>query len=152
MERRKRNRKLLLKLFDSEVSSQLSKHLEVEEVLCEIEIPRVVLNKIISQTLILSEKEPCGLKGATFVVLLSSPSQVTSNSSEDDPEADSRTKIGRFKVDQFTVSTFELHLTLSISHELSLKVANFVRKIQGDKSLVRIDQQFNIEKKKLYRS
>ena len=152
MERRKRNRKLLLKLFDTEISSQLSKHLEVEEVLCEIEIPRVVLNKIISQTLILSEKEPCGLKGATFVVLLSSPSSVTSNSSEDDPEADSRTKIGRFKVDQFTVSTFELHLTLSISHELSLKVANFVRKIQGNKSLVRIDQQFNIEKKKLYRS
>ena len=114
-------------LFLKEISCPISKHLEVEGLLCDVDIPRAVLLKIISQILLLSEPEPCGLRGATIVVLLSQPSPCDVSSEEDSHNV----KIGRFKVDQTAVSTFELHLTLQLNHGLGLKLHNFDHTIRA---------------------
>ena len=117
--------------------------------MCDVDIPRAVLLKIISQILLMSEPEPCGLRGATIVVSLSQPSHSPGDNSE---EKQRPVKIGRFKVDQTAVSTFELHLTLTLNHGLGLKLHNFVRKIQGKLASVRVDAEFSLEKRQLYRS
>ena len=86
------------------------------------------------------------MRGAAIVVLFGpSPASSTSSSS-------SSVNVGKFAVDPDTVPTFEIWLTLKPCINLGTKIINLIRKIQGRKSLVKVDPSYSISKKKLYRS
>lgn len=106
----------------------------------------VSLNAIVKELVCLSEQEPYGVRGGTLVVLF--------NPAPTDRKAP--TKIGRFPIDQGTISTFELHLniqaTTAVSGRLKSSLANLVRRMGGRQEQVIIDSKFVLTKKKLYRS
>jgi len=103
-----------------------------------------VMNHILNQMVILAEQEPYGVKGGTLVVMFSPPST--------SPTSPAPVKIGRFPFNPNTVSTFELHLTLQRNCSFKVKLANFVRKMQGKTMKLVLSENFSLEKKKLYRS
>ena len=108
-----------------------------------LDLPTPTLQQILNQMIILAEREPYGVRGGTLVVMFS-PS-TTSPSTHP-------TKIGRFPLDPTTVSTYELHLTLQSTNQVKLKLANLVRRLQGKKVMLVVDNKFTLVKKKLYRS
>ena len=108
-----------------------------------LDLPTPTLNQILNQMIILAEREPYGVRGGTLVVMFS-----PSTTSPSTPP----TKIGRFPLDPTTVSTYELHLTLQSTNQVKLKLANLVRRLQGKKAMLVVDNKFTLVKKKLYRS
>ena len=108
-----------------------------------LDLPTPTLQQILNQMIILAEREPYGVRGGTLVVMFS-----PSTTSPSTPP----TKIGRFPLDPTTVSTYELHLTLQSTNQVKLKLANLVRRLQGKKVMLVVDNKFTLVKKKLYRS
>jgi len=107
-------------------------------------LPTAVMNHILNQMVTLAEQEPYGVKGGTLVVMFSP--FLTS------PTYPTPIKIGRFPLDPFKVSTYELHLTLQVNCAVKVKLANLIRKLQGKAVKLEVSEKFLIEKKKLYRS
>merc|ERR1719508_522163 len=68
------------------------------------------------------------------------------------PTNPSPIKIGRFPLDPTMVSTYELHLTMQPTNQVKLKLANLMRRLQGKKAKLVVDDKFSLVKKKLYRS
>jgi len=110
----------------------------------KMELPKSTLNKILKQLVNLGESEPYGVRGGTLVVMFCSSSSTHSNLAP--------VKIGKFPLDPQTVSTYELHLTIKSTNQLKLKVANILRRIQGKNGRLIVDDDYCLEKKKLYRS
>lgn len=78
-----------------ELRGAKSRHLECTEVL----LPDDLLSKISSQIYSLSEKEPCGIKGCAIYI-------------DFEDETASTRRLSSVKIDQNTLSTFELFLTI----------------------------------------
>ena len=110
----------------------------------KMELPKSTLNKILKQLVNLGESEPYGVRGGTLVVMFCSSSSTQSSLAP--------VKIGKFPLDPQTVSTYELHLTIKSTNQLKLKVANILRRIQGKNGRLIVDEDYCLEKKKLYRS
>ena len=108
-----------------------------------LHISTETLSSIASQIVILAEREPYGVRGGTLVVMFGPPLSSPNSKSE---------KIGKFPLDRSVVSTYELHLTLRPIEQIRLKLTNLVRRLQGKKGKVVVDEKFTLEKKKLYRS
>jgi len=108
-----------------------------------LEISTETLSSIASQIVILAEREPYGVRGGTLVVMFGPPLSSPNSKSE---------KIGKFPLDPSVVSTYELHLTLRPIEQVRLKLVNLVRRFQGKKGKVVVDEKFTLEKKKLFRS
>jgi len=135
--------KILTRTLMNQVLYRCSKVLELGPMIT-LDLPTPTLHQILNQMIILAEREPYGVRGGTLVVMFS-PS-TTPNSST------TPTKIGRFPLDPTTVSTYELHLTLQPTSQVKLKLANLVRRLQGKKAMLVVDNKFTLVKKKLYRS
>lgn len=104
----------------------------------EVLLPSELTQKIASDVFKMAEVEPCGLKGCVIYILLE--------------EQSSCRRIGKVSCDPHTVSTFELFLTLrqdSANNWLSLR--NLMRRLGRTSPLV-ISEDYNISKRKLYRS
>ena len=108
-----------------------------------MDLPTPTLNHILNQLVLLAEREPYGVRGGTLVVMFSPPPTSPNTTS---------IKIGRFPLDPTTVSTFEIHLTLQSTNQVKLKLANLIRRLQGKKAKLVVDEKFTLVKKKLYRS
>jgi len=133
---------LLIRTLKKQVVNRCSKVLELgsEKML---EISTETLSSIASQIVILAEREPYGVRGGTLVVMFGPPLSSPNSKSE---------KIGKFPLDPSVVSTYELHLTLRPIEQVRLKLINLVRRFQGKKGKVVVDEKFTLEKKKLFRS
>ncbi|XP_050523929.1 protein charybde-like isoform X2 [Daktulosphaira vitifoliae] len=140
----------ILKLEDieSETSAFMALHQRLEEELraakraqlsCgEVLLPPDLLRRIARDVLKMAESEPCGLRGCTLYLNF-----------EGDQEC---RKIGTIKCDTNTVSTFELFLTLKQDPRNTWSlIPLFIRNLTKGGTIV-IDQEFTIEKRKLYRS
>ncbi|XP_031620417.1 protein scylla isoform X3 [Contarinia nasturtii] len=82
--------------LQNELRRAKSQHLACTEVL----LPSDLLNRIASKLIVMSEKEPCGIRGSIIYIEF-----------EDEPNNTSR-RIASLQLDPNTVSTFELYLTL----------------------------------------
>jgi len=133
---------LLIRTLKRQVVNRCCKVLELgpEKTL---DISTETLSSIASQIVILAEREPYGVRGGTLVVMFGPPLSSPNSKSE---------KIGKFPLDPSVVSTYELHLTLRPIEQIKLKLTNLVRRLQGKKGKVVVDEKFTLEKKKLYRS
>ncbi|XP_022175708.1 protein charybde-like isoform X1 [Myzus persicae] len=140
----------ILKLEDieSETSAFMALHQRLEEELraakraqlsCgEVLLPPDLLHRIAHDVLKMAESEPCGLRGCTLYLNF-------------EGEQECR-KIGTIKCDTNTVSTFELFLTLKQNPRNTWSlIPLFIRNFTSGGTIV-IDQEFTIEKRKLYRS
>lgn len=86
----------LAQQLQQELKEAKSRHLDCTEVL----LPADLLQRIASDMLVKSEKEPCGIRGCTiFIEFQEEPNNVR--------------RIASLKPDQDTVSTFEFYLTLN---------------------------------------
>ncbi|XP_067136273.1 DNA damage-inducible transcript 4-like protein [Centruroides vittatus] len=104
----------------------------------EILIPCNLTHRISLDVIKMAEVEPCGLKGCVIYILLDDRSTCK--------------RIGKVFCDPQVVSTFEVFLTLrkdSANNWLSLR--NFMRRLGRSSPLV-ISQEYNLSKRKLYRS
>lgn len=135
--------KILKRTLMNQVLYRCSKVLELGPMIT-LELPSPTMHQILNQIIILAEREPYGVRGGTLVVMFSPSTTSTSTTT--------LTKIGRFPLDPTTVSTFELHLTLQSTNQVKLKLANLVRRLQGKKAMLVVDNKFTLVKKKLYRS
>jgi len=133
----------LRKMFEGTIFKQvLSRCRQVLE--SDLVVDSASMNAIFNQLVILSEREPYGVRGGILVVMFSP--------SPREPPV----KVGSFPLDTGTVSTFELHLVIQVStavaDRIKLSFSNLVRKMGGRSTQVMIDPKFSLTKKKLYRS
>jgi len=135
--------KILTRTITKQVLYRCSKVLELGP-LVTMDLPTHTLNHILNQMVLLAEREPYGVRGGTLVVLFGPPRTT--------PTSPSPVKIGRFPLDPTMVSTYELHLTLQPTDKVKLKLANLMRRIQGKQAKLVVDENYSLEKKKLYRS
>jgi len=124
----------LTRRLEDELRAAKSAQLACGEVL----LPTDLLPRIALDIIRMAESEPCGLRGCTLFINFEGP--------------DTFRRIGTIKCDPFTVSTFELHLTLkqdsSSWHSL---LPQFLKNLTRGGTIV-ISPGFTLEKKKLYRS
>jgi len=129
----------LLRALDNtlwkQVVSRFEKVLEVGQVLLTSQTAAKILKELVFQ----GEREPYGVRGGTLVVLFRD-------------RLGKEVKMGRFPLDSYTNSTFEMHLTLVENSNIKVKVSNLLRKVAGLDELVVLDNNFKLEKRKLYRS
>ncbi|CAH1398926.1 unnamed protein product [Nezara viridula] len=127
----------LARRLETELRAAKSAQLSCGEVL----LPANLLPRIASQVLSLAEVEPCGLRGCTLYIDFAAS------------DADVR-RIAEIKCDNNTVSTFELTLTLkqdprsSSWHNI---LPQFLKNLTKGGTIM-ISHEFDITKKKLYRS
>ncbi|XP_031620416.1 protein scylla isoform X2 [Contarinia nasturtii] len=81
--------------LQNELRRAKSQHLACTEVL----LPSDLLNRIASKLIVMSEKEPCGIRGSIIYI-------------EFEDEPNNTRRIASLQLDPNTVSTFELYLTL----------------------------------------
>lgn len=94
----------------AELKESKSRHLDCTEVL----LPNDLLQRIASDMLEKSEKEPCGIRGCTiFIEFQEEPNNVR--------------RIASLKPDQDCVSTFEFYLTLNSQSSWTSKLPAFLK-------------------------
>jgi len=129
----------LLAVLGSTVFKQMlrsmEKVMEVDRVLVDPETTMNILKEVVYQ----GEREPCGVRGGTLVVLFSDRLGVLH-------------RVGRFSLDPATIPTYELHLTLTEDKTIKVKFENLLRKISGLCPNTVIRPGFTLRKRKLYRS
>jgi len=118
-----------------QVLKRIEKVAELEHVIISPHTTLSLLEKIVY----LGEREPCGIRGGTLVVLFSDRSGTSH-------------KIGRFPMDAGTVSTYQIHLTLKEDRNFKIRMENLMRKIAGHGAITVVGPLYTVEKKKLYRS
>jgi len=121
--------------LQSELRTAKSQHLACTEVL----LPADLLHRVASEMIIMSEKEPCGIRGCTVYIEF-----------EDEPSNTRR--IASLQVDPNTVSTFELYLTLKHDRSGWTSILPQFLKNLARSSTIMISPDFTITKNKLYRS
>ncbi|CAM1312291.1 DDIT4L (predicted) [Pycnogonum litorale] len=108
----------------------------------EVLIPLDLISNVTSDIQRMSSNEPCGLRGCVLFIHL-----------EEDKKTSQR--IGKVKLDNDTVETFELHLKLKKERNgwkaLKHMLPNFLQKFGKDSSIV-ISPLYSISKRKLFRS
>ncbi|XP_013777664.1 DNA damage-inducible transcript 4-like protein [Limulus polyphemus] len=130
--------RLLSQKLESCLKEAKDKQLQCAEVL----IPSNLIFRIVRDILLMSEKEPCGIRGCAVYVNLE--------------EKHLCRRIGKVKCDPDTVATFEVVLTLKqdCSSWLSLRhliPARLLKSIGRNSPLV-LSENYMLNKKKLYRS
>lgn len=130
--------RLLSQKLESCLKEAKDKQLQCAEVL----IPSNLIDRIVRDILLMSEKEPCGIRGCAVYVNLE--------------EKHLCRRIGKVKCDPDTVATFEVILTLKqdCSSWLSLRhliPARLLKSIGRNSPLV-LSENYTLNKKKLYRS
>lgn len=100
----------LAQQLHAELKESKSRHLDCTEVL----LPTDLLQRIASDMLEKSEKEPCGIRGCTiFIEFQEEPNNVR--------------RIASLKPDQDCVSTFEFYLTLNSQSSWTSKLPTFLK-------------------------
>ena len=121
---------LSLRLLDA-LRLAKSRHLSCTEV----SLPCDLTPRIATEILRLSDREPCGLRGCTIYIEF-----------EDEPNNSRR--IATMKLDEETVSTFEIYLTLRQDHRgWTCLLPQFIK---GLSRTITISPEFIITKNKLY--
>jgi len=118
-----------------QVLKRMTKVLETGEVLLSPLTASQILKSLVYQ----GELEPYGVRGGTLVVLFRD-------------RLGKLVKLGRFPLDKYTNSTYEMHLTLQENTNFKLKVENLMRRIAGLDPVLVLGSEFKLEKRKLYRS
>jgi len=121
--------------LQSELRTAKSRHLACTEVL----LPFDLLERVASEMIVMSEKEPCGIRGCTVYIEF-----------EDEPSNTRR--IASLQVDPNMVSTFELYLTLRHDRSGWTSLLPQFLKNLARSSTIMISPDFIITKNKLYRS
>ncbi|XP_030372709.1 protein scylla [Scaptodrosophila lebanonensis] len=122
---------LSMRLLD-ELRAAKSRHLTCTEV----SIPCDLTPNIAAEIIRVSEKEPCGIRGATIYIEF-----------EDEPQNSRR--IASLKLDPETVSTFEVYLTLRQDHHRgwTALLPQFMKSLART---ITISPEYTITKHKLY--
>ncbi|XP_023325944.1 uncharacterized protein LOC111699485 [Eurytemora carolleeae] len=118
-----------------QVIKSLEKVLEIDKILISPQTTLQILKEMVYQ----GEREPCGVRGGTLVVLFRDRSGLEK-------------KIGRFPLDSSTTPTYQLILTLIEATNLKVSFENLLRRFSGHGALKFLGSKFRLEKKKLYRS
>jgi len=118
-----------------QVLRRISKVLEIGEVF----LSPIAASKIIKELVYQGEREPYGVRGGTLVVLFCD-------------RLGKQTKMGKFPLDAYTNSTYEMHLTIHQDTNIKVKMENLVRKMTGLEPIMMLAPEFKLEKRKLYRS
>lgn len=121
--------------LQSELRAAKSRHLSCTEVL----LPADLLHRVANEMVLMSEKEPCGIRGCSLFIEF-----------EDEPSNTRR--IASIQVDSNTVSTFELYLTLKQDRSGWTSMLPQFLKNLARSSTIMISPEFKITKNKLYRS
>lgn len=129
----------LLTALRSSVFRQVLRRVEKVAERDEVAIPPATTVAILQELVAQGEREICGVRGGTLVV------QFTDR-------AGKVHKIGRFPLDPYTTSTYQLHLHLRENANFKTSVENLVRKMSGHGPLTLISPNYTLEVKKLYRS
>ncbi|XP_025837102.1 protein charybde-like [Agrilus planipennis] len=124
----------LSKRLEEELRAAKRTHLSCGEVL----LPCGLLQRISRDVLVMADSEPCGLRGCTLYFNFAS-------------DEDSR-RLSTVKCDPYTASTFELYLTLKENPRgWDSFLPQFLKKITRG-GTVMISSEYELTKKKLYRS
>lgn len=118
-----------------QILKSIEKIAEAERVLVHPQTTVDILKEVVYQ----GEREPCGVRGGTLVVLFSD-------------RLGQLHRVGRFPLDPTTLPTYELHLTLNEDRTIKVKLENLMRKISGLCPNTVIRPGFTLRKRKLYRS
>lgn len=112
---------------------------------CEILVPCGLTTQIARDILIMSESEPCGVRGCLLIIHLQDKTE--------------HVQLIRCQYDHSTVSTFEIHLTLQedtgsliLLRKLILKLTGCFRNSTFTASPKMLCLAYKLEKLKLYRS
>lgn len=125
---------LMLRL-QNELRRAKSQHLACTEVL----LPADLLNRIATEMVVMSEKEPCGIRGSTIYI-------------EFEDEPNNTRRIASLQMDPNTVSTFELYLTLRQDRSGWTSILPQFLKNLARSSTIMISPDFLVTKNKLFRS
>ncbi|XP_045212179.1 DNA damage-inducible transcript 4-like protein [Mercenaria mercenaria] len=131
---------------------QFAKHIEdglkearEKHLKCEILIPCGLTMRIARDILIMSESEPCGVRGCSLTIHLQEKSKCS--------------ELVKVQYDPSTVSTFEIHLTLQEDTRHFVSVRKMMMQLTGcfKHSTYRstpkmLCQAYKLEKQKLYRA
>ena len=131
---------------------QFSKHIEdglkearEKHLKCEILIPCGLTMRIARDILIMSESEPCGIRGCSLIIHLQEKSKCC--------------ELVKLQYDPTTVSTFEIHLTLQEDTRQIVSVRKMMMQLTGCfkhstyKSTPKmLCLAYKLEKQKLYRA
>lgn len=131
---------------------QFAKHIEdglkearEKHLKCEILIPCGLTMRIARDILIMSESEPCGIRGCSLTIHLQEKSKCT--------------ELVKMQYDPSTVSTFEIHLTLQEDTRHMVSLRKMMMQMTGcfKHSSYRTTPKmlclaYKLEKQKLYRS
>uniref|UniRef100_U5ETA3 Putative scylla n=1 Tax=Corethrella appendiculata TaxID=1370023 RepID=U5ETA3_9DIPT len=121
--------------LQNELRAAKSRHLACTEVL----LPADLLPRVASEMFIMSEKEPCGIRGCSVFI-------------EFEDEPGNTRRIASLKTDPSTVSTFELYLTLKHDRSGWTSILPQFLKNLARGSTIMISPEFTLTKNKLYRS
>ncbi|XP_055312177.1 protein charybde-like [Sitodiplosis mosellana] len=121
--------------LQNELRRAKSQHLACTEVL----LPSDLLNRIASELIVMSEKEPCGIRGSIIYI-------------EFEDEPNNTRRIASLQLDPNTVSTFELYLTLKQDRSGWTSILPQFLKNLARGSTIMISPDFLVAKTKLYRS
>ena len=116
-----------------------------------LELPSKTLKNVLVDMVNLGEQEPYGVQGGTLILYFGNAEYIMDNS-DNICNSLSFTRMGRFPLNMYITSTFELHLTIYPSTHLKHKLANLVRKLKGKPPKLVVGEKFTLTKKKLYRS
>ena len=112
---------------------------------CEVLIPCGLTKRIARDILIMSESEPCGVRGCSLVLHLQEKSDIID--------------LGKVQCDPNTVSTFEIHLTIQEDTRSWVAVKKMVLTVTGcfknsvfKSSPKMMGLGYKLEKLKLYRT
>lgn len=129
----------LLAVLGSTVFKQIVKSMEKIVEVDRVLVPPATTMDILKEVVYQGEREPCGVRGGTLVVLFSD-------------RLGHLHRVGRFSLDPSTLPTYELHLTLAEDTTIKGKFENLLRKISGLCPNTFIRPGFTLRKRKLYRS
>ena len=99
----------------------------------EVEVAEGLMVRMVDRLVTLSEREPCGLRGGSLVILFSPHSPLLT-----------------LQLDPNTVPTFQMTLILRPATDLRTRIVNFVRKLRGKPSKIILDNNFSAQTKKFY--
>ena len=110
-------------------------------------IPEDTLHVLIGDMINLGEQEPYGVNGGTLVVHFGTNDFVEISNKENNNVQEI---IGKFNVCPNTITTFQLHLTVSPSTNMKHKMMNLMRRFQAKTPVLVVDQKFKLTKHCLY--
>ena len=133
-ERIKEVKEMLREMFIETVLPKCARNLNLETG-SGIEVSDDCLNNIVDEIVELGDHEVCGVNAGDLIVKYGI----------NEPE-----QIGKFRISQNNISTFELHLSLAPANKIKQKIINLVRKLKGKPSVLMIAQKFTLTKKQLF--